>query len=408
MTEDKKPIEDDQGEESGSWLADLSDAAVPVPGPVDRPADETTHFPELPAVSRVRPTRPPLVPTSVWFGVGIAATVLALVVAGVVTAASLARVAVPDVTGESLGVARARLEQVGLQVEVAERRFSTEPRDQVLAQDPAPATQLQRGDTVSLVISGGSEEFPMPDVVGDGLTLARGTLEARGLVVIVEQVVSDTASDTVLSTTPAAGAIVRTGDSVRVQVATSSSPGVALQPYRLKGIGVVIDAAPPATGAPDVPMEVARRLRALLEASGAEVTMLRAAGASSTVDADRAKLASETSVTVAVGFVVTATGDPGRVVSTEGTSTTGLPSPSAAIAAQITRELSTAAPPVESVSGTSDTVLQATRAPWARVRLGSASARVDENHFEDPQWSDSVARAVYAAIGKVYGTPTSP
>jgi len=39
---------------------------------------------------------------------------------------------------------------------------------------------------------------------------------------------------------------------------------------------------------------------------------------------------------------------------------------------------------------------------------GSASARADENHFADPQWSDSVARAVYAAIGKVYGTPTSP
>jgi N-acetylmuramoyl-L-alanine amidase len=248
----------------------------------------------------------------------------------------------------------------------------------------------------------------MPDVVGDGLTLARGTLEARGLVVIVEQVVSDTTSDTVLSTTPAAGATVRTGDTVRVQVAASSSPDVTLQPYTLKGVDVVIDAAPPAVGAPDVPMEVSRRLRALLEASGATVTMLRASGDSSTLDADRAKLASETSATVAVGFVVDATGQPGRVVSTEGTSTTGLPSPSAAIAAQIARELASAAPPVTSAAGTSDSVLQATRAPWARVRLGASSARVDENHFDDPQWSDSVARAVYAAIGKVYGAPTSP
>jgi len=405
MTEEPKPTPTEEG---GSWLAELSDAAVPTSPSGEAAPAETPHFPELPAISRVRPVRAPLVPNRVWIGLGIAGAVLALVVAAVLTATSLSRVAVPDVTGESLGVARARLEQVGLRVEVAERRFSTLPRDQVLEQDPGPATQVQRGDTVSLVISGGSEEFPMPDVVGDGLTLARGTLEARGLVVVIEQIVSDNASDTVLSTTPAAGATVRTGDTVRLQVAVSTSPGVTLQPYTLKGVDVVIDAAPPVVGAPDTSMEVARRLRALLEASGASVIMLRSSGSSSTVDSDRAKTASETSGTVAVGFAVAASGQPGRVVSTEGTSTTGLPSPSAAIATAITRELATAAPPVTSTSGASDTVLQATRAPWARVLLGSASARADENHFADPSWSDAVARAVYTALGKVYGVPTAP
>ena len=78
----------------------------------------------------------------------------------------------------------------------------------------------------------------MPDVVGNGLALAKGTLEDRGLIVIVEPVISDTASDTVLSTTPAAGAMVRTGDTVRLQVATSSTPGVDLQPYSLQGVSV--------------------------------------------------------------------------------------------------------------------------------------------------------------------------
>lgn len=406
MTEENKPTAD---EPAGSWLAELSDAAVPPSPQGESSGADTTHFPELPPVSRTRPQRPSLVPNRVWVGVAIAGSVLALIAAAILTATSLARVAVPDVTGESLGVARTRLEQVGLVVEISERRFSTEPRDQVLAQDPVAGSQAQRGDVVALVVSGGSEEFPMPDVVGDGLTLARGKLETRGLVVVVEQIVSDTASDTVLSTTPAAGATVRTGDTVRIQVAVGQSPDVTLQPYDLKGVDVVIDPAPPAVGdSADSSMEVGRRLRALLEASGASVTMLRSSGASSSVDADRARAASETSATAAVGFVVSASGEAGRIVSTEGTSTTGAPSPSAAFADQVTKELAAAVPPVSSTAGASDGVLQATRAPWVRIVLGSSSARLDQNNFSDPQWSDSVARAVYAAIGKTYGTPTSP
>lgn len=413
MTEEQKPTQND--EEGGSWLAELSDAALPSGAPKsaesEQVEDKGTHFPELPAISRTRPQRPPLVPTWVWFALGGAIAVIVLAVAAVLTVTSLSRVAVPDVVGESMGTARSRLEQVGLRTTVAERRFSMLPRDQVIEQDPGADTQLQRGDTVRLVVSAGSEEFPMPDVVGDGLALARGTLEARGLVVVVEQIVSETTSDTVLSTTPSAGAVVRTGDTVRVQVAVSQTPGVTLQPYRLNGVDVVVDAAPPPAGTggetADTSMEVARRLRALLEASGASVTMLRSTGTSSTLDADRAKAAAETSATVAVGFVVASQGDPGRIVSTEGASVTGQESPSADFAQQLVTELNRAAPPVESAEGRSDVVLQSTRAPWARVLLGVSSVRQDENRFADPTWVDSVAQAVYTAIGKTYGTPTS-
>lgn len=405
MTDDYKPTQTE--EEGGSWLASLSDAAVPS-------ASEASHsqadvrFAGLPALERERPKRAPLISMRVWTIAGIALVALLLVIAAIVTATSLGRVAVPDVVGTGLGEARTRIERAGLRVEVTERRFSTEPRDQVLEQDPGPDSQLQKGESVRLVVSGGSEEFPMPDVVGNGATLAQGTLESRGLVVVVEQVVSEVASDTVLSTTPAAGATVRTGDTVRIQVAASQSPDVTLQPYRFSNIEVVIDAAPAPTGATDVPMEVARRLRALLEASGASVTMLRSTGASSTLDADRAKAASEANASVAVGFVVVASGQAGRVVSTEGASITGQPSASEAFANQLVTELSASVPPVSAASGTSDPVLQAARSPWARVLLGAASAREDETSFADPTWIDSVARATYAAIGKTYGTPTRP
>lgn len=397
-------------EEGGSWLAELSDAALPSASERRKgsPEPETPHFPDLPALDRVRPPRPPLVPTAVWVSAGIAFAVLALIAAGILTATSLARVAVPDIVGQSLGVATTRLQEAGLEVKVTERRFSTLPKDQVIEQTPSAGSQAQKGDTISLVVSAGSEEFSMPDVVGQGLTLAKGTLEGKGLVVVVEYVVSEDASDTVMSTSPAAGTTVRTGDTVRVQVATTSASGVTLQPYDLKGVDVVIDAAPPGSGVTSDPsMEVSRKLRALLEAADASVTMLRSSTTSSTLDADRARLASETSATVAVGFVVASTGDAGRVVSTEGTTTAGEAPPSAAIAAQIAQELGLTAPPVVSNAGTSDIVLQSTRAPWVRISLGSASQRDDEVHFADSEWLDTVAQSVYTAIGKVYGKPSS-
>lgn len=405
MTDDRKPTQTD--EQGGSWLASLSDAAVPS---ASSAAHDTTddRFAALPALERQRPERTPLISMRVWSIAGIALVALLLVLAAVVTATSLSRVAVPDVVGTGLGEARTRIERVGLKVEVSERRFSIEPRDQVLEQDPGPDSQLLKGESVRLVVSGGSEEFPMPDVVGDGAALAQGTLETRGLVVVVEQVVSEVASDTVLLTIPAAGATVRTGDTVRIQVAASQSPDVTLQPYQFSNVEVVIDAAPAPAGASDTSMEVARRLRALLEASGASVTMLRSTGASSTLDADRAKAASEANASVAVGFVVLASGQPGRVVSTEGASVTGQPSASEAFANQLLAELSVSAPPVSAASGTSDPVLQAARSPWARVVLGSMSVRDDEGSFADPTWIDGVARATYAAIGKTYGTPTRP
>ena len=57
---------------------------------------------------------------------------------------------------------------------------------------------------VTVVVSAGTEEFTMPDVVGEGLTLARSQLEQKGLEVQVEPQPSDQPSDTVLGSNPAA------------------------------------------------------------------------------------------------------------------------------------------------------------------------------------------------------------
>ncbi len=393
-----------------SWLKELGGAAVPPSPTAPEPAtsEPVQRRMELPQLDRSRPVRPPFVPQWVWIAIGTVVVLIALVIAAAATYAALSRVAVPDVKGTALGVARARLAQVGLKVRVAERRFSTLPRDQVIAQIPAPGTQVQRGDDVALVLSGGSEEFPMPDVVGNGLALAQGTLEDRGLTVIIEPVVSQTASDTVLSSTPAAGAIVRTGDTVRLQVATSKTPGVDLQPYSLNGVGVIIDPDAPIAGAPDISLEVARRLGSLLQASGASVTLLRTTSRSVAADSERATRAAESTATVAIGFTVKANGQAGRVVAFSPTAAVSSVATSGALADQIVTELSRSAPPAVTASVGGDNVFDAVRIPWNRIQLGVASQRSDQAAFVDPQWADAVARSVYTSLGKLYGVVKTP
>jgi N-acetylmuramoyl-L-alanine amidase len=51
-----------------------------------------------------------------------------------------------------------------------------------------------------------------------------------------------------------------------------------------------------------------------------------------------------------------------------------------------------------------DPVLAAVPAPGVRVRLGSSAQQKDLANFNDPAWSDGVARAIYAALAKVYGS----
>ncbi len=416
MLMNDEPKQTSFDEEDSSWLKELAGAAVPS-APVaptsdlEREPQEATARqpqPELAPVERSRPVRPPFVPSWVWVALGSSVVVLAIVLAAVATFTAMARVAVPDVTGTTVGVARARLAQVGLKARVAERRFSTLPPDQVIEQTPAPGTQAQRGDAVALVVSGGSEEFVMPDVIGNGLPLAKGTLEDRGLVVIVEFVISQDASDTILSSTPAAGATVRTGDTVRLQVATSQAPGVELQPYSLNGVGVIIDPDNPIAGAPDISLEVARRLGSLLEASGASVTLLRTTARTTEADSARAAKAAGSNGVVAIGFTVKANGQAGRVVAFSPTAAVSVAATSGALADQNVTELSRTAPPAVSTSVGGDNVFDAVQVPWNRIQLGVASQRADQAAFADPQWADGVARSVYTALGKLYGQVKTP
>jgi eukaryotic-like serine/threonine-protein kinase len=87
-------------------------------------------------------------------------------------------VEVPDLTGQSVAAASARLNDAGLQVRLAAGVYSpTVPRGDVVKVRPAAGTSLERGSTVTLVPSLGPPLRPVPQVKGD--TVADATTAIR-------------------------------------------------------------------------------------------------------------------------------------------------------------------------------------------------------------------------------------
>ncbi len=385
------------------WLLDLRDVAVEVRVPTVSAVVPT------PPLDRERPNRRPIVAGWVWIAAGAGLLVCALVVGSAFLVRSRTGVVVPGVVGLQTGVARITLQRVGLELEVSEERFDQSPKGSVLSQTPQAGTKLERGEPVMVVVSAGTEEIVMPDVVGDGLALATGSLAGFGLSIQVEYVLSDDASDTVLSTIPAAGVRLRTGDTVRLTVASRRQDSTQLRPFRMDGVTVIIDPAPlPRPMDRDIVIEISRRLEALLEASGATTVLLRSALDTASPDTARADRAADASGTVGIGLTMTRYGESGRSVSIPPSSTPNIGTHASRLGAEIIAGLEGVATPVQRTESSFDPILTRAEVPWARVTVGSADSRDDELLFRDPRWADAVARALYRALGEVYGQAVSP
>ena len=126
-------------------------------------------------------------------------------------------VAVPRVARMSEEKATAELTDAGFLVAVEEELSEDVPRGDVVSQDPPKGTELQPGNTVTIVVSLGPPEFPMPDVSGMSKDAAVAALTDLGLTVDV--VVVRPPGARVVYQDPAVGAIVHAGDVVHIYVA---------------------------------------------------------------------------------------------------------------------------------------------------------------------------------------------
>ena len=126
---------------------------------------------------------------------------------------------VPDVRGMTVADATAALRKAGLVVGTTTEDYSDSVESgKVISSDPAAgASGHFYGDSVSIVVSKGSEMVTVPDVSSMKQDEAVAALEAAGLVVKIEHVFGIPFISS-LSTDPAAGTSVRRGSTVTLRV----------------------------------------------------------------------------------------------------------------------------------------------------------------------------------------------
>jgi beta-lactam-binding protein with PASTA domain/predicted Ser/Thr protein kinase len=127
---------------------------------------------------------------------------------------------IPDLSGQGRLAARRQL--TGLGFRIAERRETSDTvgQNRVITTVPAPGAKLERGQTITLVISSGRALVTVPDVVGQTQDSARSTLENAGFTVkTTEQPSQSKDPGTVLSQNPKSGASVASGSTVTLVVA---------------------------------------------------------------------------------------------------------------------------------------------------------------------------------------------
>ncbi len=102
-----------------------------------------------------------------------------------------------------------------------QQESNDKPAGTILSQDPEPGTNVDKGATITVVISSGPDKVTVIDFRAEGYTeaQARKYLELAGLKVVVDQLmVSDLPYGYVESTDPVAGTELKKGDTVTLRV----------------------------------------------------------------------------------------------------------------------------------------------------------------------------------------------
>ncbi|MDO9557028.1 MAG: PASTA domain-containing protein [Coriobacteriia bacterium] len=352
-----------------------------------------------------RPRRKRLLP--IWLLSSVAATVLVVMAGGFLADANYraSLVSVPSIVGRPADVAEQSARLSGLAFQVSGRRFSAEvPEGSVLYQEPVAGERVSRGAAVQVVLSAGSEKLIMPDVVGMSLQEARDALREHGLGVVTDNIVSRAVAGTVLGSFPASGAEVSTGATVRLSIAIGGASADSLLPYDLHDLVIALDPAPAREGSIDIALDVARRVRSLLEASGARVTVTRSLTQALPSDAARSSTVASPTPDAMVGLSLSGLGGVGMTAVVVRSTDATAASDAESVAKTFTASVRLPGQTVNPYRTDDDAVLGKVLAPGVRVLLGDANDAADAARFGDPNWADLVARALYRALGETFAT----
>ena len=161
-----------------------------------------------------------------WALMGLCtAMILLLCATAFVLMGGTRRLSVPEVVNTNLDAATARLESMGLSLEVAEKVYddNTLPGT-IVEQKPQQGTQVKNGETVSVVVCLGPESAAVPDLDGMTQEEAANALAPLGLHVgvVTHRQDSDAPRGTVIEQYPEQGEVLENGGTV--DLALSDQP----------------------------------------------------------------------------------------------------------------------------------------------------------------------------------------
>ncbi|MEW6277501.1 MAG: PASTA domain-containing protein [Candidatus Eremiobacterota bacterium] len=173
------------------------------------------------------------------------------------------RVTLPDLVGQAEPVAVRSLESLGLKPDIVREEHPSVAAGKVIRHTPAAGQSLERGGTVSLVISTGAGKVALPNLVGMTRKEAETVLGGLGLRLAVNGTRQDAsaAEDMVLEQKPSAGTMVTRGGKV----------------------GVILSAGGAGMLAPDLEGKSLREAREIAERAGIQLVVEGPAGAQDSV-----------------------------------------------------------------------------------------------------------------------------
>jgi beta-lactam-binding protein with PASTA domain/predicted Ser/Thr protein kinase len=135
---------------------------------------------------------------------------------------------VPDVRNRRLDTAREVLTAAEFEVEVVERPDDNIPDGTVVDQLPKPGNKAPKGSKVTLAVSSGREQVPLPNVAGREQSEAANVLGQAGFGTTTQMESSDTVpSGRVIRTDPSASTPTPKGTTVTVVVSSGPPPTTA-------------------------------------------------------------------------------------------------------------------------------------------------------------------------------------
>ncbi|MFJ2828712.1 Stk1 family PASTA domain-containing Ser/Thr kinase [Streptomyces sp. NPDC087263] len=129
--------------------------------------------------------------------------------------------AAPNFVGQTSDDAKKMATNSDLVAATTEKTCEDQPKGNICSQDPKAGVDVNKGDTVNLVVSTGAPKVTVPSVLGDSLDDARSELEGDDYQFEVKTKTQESSEDpdTVLDQDPKLGAEVEKGSTITLTVA---------------------------------------------------------------------------------------------------------------------------------------------------------------------------------------------